>query len=191
MIATLFDTETTGLIQNRTLRITEQPSVIEFYGAVVNLKTGKFGKEYGTLIKPPETSQVLDSFNPEKMKNGKTIEHMTGISLEMLQDAPSMKEVYPNIKKFIEASKACAAHNLSFDREMMDIEAERLEDKIKWPKIMICTIEQTMNMKGFRLNLTKLYELLFGEKFEGAHRAKNDVHAQARVAIELFKRGML
>src|SRR5690606_34629034 len=102
MIALLFDTETTGLIANRTLRITEQPSVIEFHGAVVNLKTGKIGKEYGTLINPPRTKQVMDSFNPEKMKNGKTIEHMTGISLEMLDDAPPMSEVYPAIKKFLE-----------------------------------------------------------------------------------------
>lgn len=186
-----FDTETTGLIANRTIKIEEQPSVIEFYGTLVDLKTGKLGKGYGTLIKPPETKQVLDSFNPDKMKNGKTIEHMTGISLEMLKDAPTMKQVYKRIKKELEGAPACGAHNLSFDREMMDIEAERLEDEIKWPRIMICSVEQTTHMLGHRLNLTKLHELLFNEKFEGAHRAKADVEAQARVMIELFRRGML
>ena len=43
MKAFIFDTETTGLVKNRTIKLDDQPEVIEFYGALVDLskKGGK------------------------------------------------------------------------------------------------------------------------------------------------------
>ena len=53
MKAVIFDTETTGLVKNRTIKLDNQPEIIEFYGALVDLgKKGKILKEVDTLIKP-------------------------------------------------------------------------------------------------------------------------------------------
>src|SRR6187399_3181485 len=40
MIALVFDTETTDLVTNRTLRLDRQAEVIEFYGVVADLTSG-------------------------------------------------------------------------------------------------------------------------------------------------------
>lgn len=184
MKALIFDTETTGLPKNRTMKLELQPEIIEFHAKLVNLKTGR-GKDYGTLIKPSKPLSDTPGFGEKK-----TITQITGISNDMLKDAPKFKEVSKAIFKMIEAAPVVIAHNLSFDAEMLDIEAERLNYSIKWP-MKICTVEATIAMKGFRLNLTKLHLELFGEAFEDAHRAKNDVDALSKCCVELFKRGLL
>ncbi len=48
-----------------------------------------------------------------------------------------------------------------------------------------------MHMKGHRLKMMQLYELLFGEQFADAHRARNDVQALRRLAVELYRREMI
>jgi len=85
------------------------------------------------------------------------------------------------------------AHNLAYDMEMLEFEFKRLNDTLKglWNKPLICTVEQTVHLRGIRLSLSALHEYLFNEKFEGAHRAKADVQAQVRCFMELKKRGEL
>jgi hypothetical protein len=73
---------------------------------------------------------------------------------------------------------------------MVDIEAQRLGIELRWPRL-VCTVEQTIALKGYRLSLENLHKELFGEPFEGAHRAKADVAALTRCCRELFKRGMI
>jgi DNA polymerase III subunit epsilon len=176
----IFDTETTGLIQNRSLAIDKQPEVIELCAFMVNLKTGKIITEFETLVKPvafPMTPQIM-------------AETKTQLSNEMLSGAKSFKELAPKIKSIMEAAPIVLAHNASFDQEMLDIEYERLGQKLKWPPLY-CTVEQTVHLKGRRLNLTNLHIALLGKPFEDAHRARNDVMALTRCAIEMFKRGLL
>lgn len=185
MKALIFDTETTGLPKNRTIKLEHQPEIIEFAAFTVNLKTGKISKKYQTLIKPAKALSDTPGFGEKK-----TITQITGITNEMLKDAPNFKAVSKDIIKMIEKAPVVIAHNLSFDAEMLDIEAERLKTPIRWPR-KICTVEATIAMKGFRLNLTKLHLELFGEAFEGAHRAQGDVEALTKCSIELFKRGLL
>lgn len=185
MKALILDTETSGLPKNRTIKLELQPEIIELYAQIVDLKTGKVSKPFGTLIKP---SKVLgDTPNPGDKK---TTTQITGITNEMLKNAPSFKEVSKVIFKMIEKAPVIIAHNLSFDAEMTDIEAERLKYELRWPR-KICSVEATIAMKGYRLTLTKLYLELFGKEFEGAHRAQGDVDALTKCCVELFKRGML
>lgn len=185
MKALIFDTETSGLPRNRTIKLDLQPSIIEFASALVNLKTGKVLKSFQTLIKPAKALSDTPAFGDKK-----TITQITGITNEMLKDAPNFKEVSKDIFKLIESPLMVIAHNLSFDSEMVDIEAERINRIVAWPR-KICTVEATIAMKGHRLNLTKLHLELFDEPFEGAHRAQGDVEALTRCCVELFKRGML
>jgi DNA polymerase-3 subunit alpha (Gram-positive type) len=115
---------------------------------------------------------------------------ITGITNEMVRDAPPIEVVFPRIKEIIEASPMVIAHNASFDREVVDIEAERLKATVAWPRV-ICTVEQTQFLRGYRLSLSDLHEEFFGVKFAGAHRARADVAALARIVSEMMKRDLL
>lgn len=179
--ALTFDTETTGLVSNRIIKIDRQAEVIEFYGNIIDLNTGKVNKIYQSLIKPthfPMSDYVLKTTH-------------TKITNEMLKDAPTFKQISDKINALIEVSPMIIAHNLSFDMEIIDIEFERLGIKLNWPLRRVCTVEATMYLKGFRLSLTKLHSLLFNEEFENAHRAESDVLALSRCAVELYKRDLI
>lgn len=170
----VFDTETTGLIRNRRMPLGKQPEVIEFYGALVDLSTGEIKAEAEYLIKPER------AIPDEVIK-------ITHITNEDVKDCQPFKAVADDIMQHL-MSAPVLAHNLSFDKEMLDIEFERLERTITWPP-GICTVEQTIHMRGYRLSLTALYEALFDETFADAHRARHDVEALIRCAVELRKRG--
>lgn len=185
MLITVFDTETTGLTKNRTVRLDKQPEVIEFYGRLVDLDAGPEPiKEYYTLIQP----SVEFPMTPYTIRETKT-----KISNEELKDAPVFREVADAIHDFLcEAnSPGNLAHNLSFDRDMIEIELERLKRKIAWPLVGICTVEQTIHLRGRRMNQTALHQYLFEKDFEGAHRARHDVEALTNIAVELHKRGVI
>jgi DNA polymerase III alpha subunit (gram-positive type) len=177
MIALVLDTETTALIPNRKLRDDMLPEIIEFYGEVVNLADGAVITQLDCLIRP---RQALKAETTD----------ITGITNEMLAGQPSFKECANAIFTFIESAEVVIAHNMTYDQECLDIEAERLAYSIKWPRT-ICSVEQSEHLTGKRLSLGKLHEHLFGQKFADAHRAKSDVKALTRCCVELFKRGEL
>lgn len=177
MHAFVFDTETSGLIDNHTMPLDKQPEIIEFYGATLDLDTGEVLDEIDTLIKPRR--EITDE-----------ITKITGIENDDLKDALPFSAHAPRIRRAIGTADAAIAHNLSFDKEMLEIECERLGGiELKWPARMICTVEQTIHLKGYRLSLQALHELLFGEPFKEAHRAKTDVQALVKCTVELFRRG--
>lgn len=182
MKAFIFDTETTGLIENHIVDLKKQPEVIQFFGQTVNLKTGKvLGKPIDTFIRPREFPRSEYTIKVTKTK----------IKDEQLEKAPSFKRVANMIREAIEASDAIIAHNLSFDREMIDIEFERMKENVTWPRRLICTVESTVHLMGRRLTLSQLYSMLFdGAKFE-AHLAKEDVEALTRASVVLFKKGLI
>lgn len=173
-MAIIFDTETTGLIENRTLRLDRQPHVTEFYGCDLDLDTGVVRREVQRLCKVP-------------VKLEAKIVKITGITNEMLENESPFD---PEIIDFIESGEMVIAHNLSFDKDMIDIEAERLNRKVIWP-VGVCTVEQTIGMKGHRLSLSLLHKELFGEEFAGSHRARVDVEALSRCCVELRRREMI
>lgn len=187
MKVTVFDTETSGLIRNRTLKLDQQPEVIEFYACHADLKKkGKVSKELDLLIKPKKP--LSDTPNAGDKK---TITEITGITNEMLKKAKPFSAHAKEIASILSGQKIVIAHNASFDREMIDIEFERCGVKnFKWPQV-ICTVEQTIHLKGFRLSMSNLHQELFGEPFPGAHRAKVDVQALLRCCVELHKRDII
>jgi len=174
-----FDTETTGLVENRTRALERQPEIIEFYGCVASLVTGKVSYEVDVLIKP--STMPLEEHTTK----------ITGIKTEDLTEAPSFGEIAPQIEDLFSRAKVAIAHNATFDRDMLEIEYQRLGRVLTLPSRLLCTVEQTNHIKGHRLSLSALHEHLFGEVFSGAHRAKEDVRALLRCAVELRKRDML
>ena len=173
----IFDTETTGLIENMTTRFDKQPEVVEFCGIRIDEK-GKVLEELDQLIKPsiPITEEISK---------------LNGIDNDMLKDKFHFVGYASAIRDIIERSSMVIAHNAAFDVDMLNLEFKKLKmTRIAWPRI-ICTVEQTIHIKGYRLTLSDLHEYLFKKKFEGAHRARADVEALARCVIELRKRGEL
>jgi DNA polymerase III epsilon subunit-like protein len=177
MKAVVLDTETTGLIVNRTVRRSVWPEVIEFSSVTFDWETFEELGEYSVLIKPS------GSIGEETTKR-------TRITNEMVANAPAFRGVGDKIKALVETSDVVLAHNASFDVEMLDMEYERINRKVTWPRT-ICTVEQTAAINGHRMSLSALHEHLFGVKFEDAHRAEADVRALLRCVIRLREDGYL
>lgn len=178
MMAVVFDNETTGLCENRTLPLDRQPEVIEFYAAAVDLADGRIKSELNYLIRPG------------KMPLPPKITQITGIRDEDLEGKPAFGYVAPSIKRLLEKAPLIIAHNLSFDKDMIEIEFERLGEKVAWGR-GLCTVEQSVHLKGHRLSMGALYEYLFEETFVGAHRAKADVAGLIRIATEMHRMEMI
>ena len=179
MKALVFDTETTGLIDNHSRRLSDQPEITEIYLGLADLDNGQVSGEFDQLLKPRKHSS-------------RKVTGITGITEKMLADMPSFAFYADQIRAMIEEAPAVLAHNLSFDMEIVDLEFERIDQPTpKWPDRKICTVEQTCHMIGRRISQMDLHELLFDEKFDEAHRAGPDTKALIRIATELNKRGLL
>jgi len=176
MNALILDTETSGLVFNHVIPLAKQPEIIDLYMAEVDLAEGYLVADYEYLFKP-------DTWSEEA-------EHVHHITQDMVKDAPKFSQCADDIQTILERSDCVIAHNASFDCEMLDLEFERLGMKVEWPRI-ICTVEQTMHLKGYRLSLQDLHELLFGNKFKEAHRARTDTQALIRCCVELHRQGVL
>lgn len=179
MKVVVFDTETTDLLANSVIAEKHRPHIIEFYAMALAWEDGAWAKvgELEFLAKPPfeisaETTRI------------------TGIKPEDLVGAPAYREKAQDVADFLSGADMVVAHNLSFDMEVTDTEQRRATGApIDWPANKLCTVEATEHLKGYRLNLSALHELLFGEPFAGAHRARVDVEALGRCFVELWARG--
>lgn len=173
----IFDTETTALIKNGAQRLEKQPHVIELFGLVLNEQLAEI--------------DVWSSLFSHHKELPEEIIKITGITDDMIKDAPKFFTKAAEIKAFIEGCDCVVAHNLTYDMSVLDYEMDRANLKINWPQDRICTVEQTEWIKGYRLSLSALHEHLFGVGFKNAHRAENDVRALARCFIELKNRNEL
>jgi DNA polymerase-3 subunit epsilon len=175
----IFDTETTGLVRNAATPLSRQPTVIEYFGLILEEQGDDLVEvgSYGTLITP---GKPLDA----------DIVRITGITDEDLKGAPSFGGIVHHIAAQFAEADIVVAHNLSFDRKMMEFDFRRCGRDFGF-KRGICTVEATEHIKGHRLRMGDLYEMLFDERFEGAHRAEADVRALARVYRELVKRRLV
>jgi DNA polymerase III epsilon subunit-like protein len=183
MIHLLFDTETTNLVHNSLQPLTKQPRIIEFFGLFLDDKAD--WAEVGTVHSYINPGVPI----PEK------VTEITRITDAMLVGKPSWKEFQTSVSAALQRADVVVAHNLSYDMTVVEFEYERngglhsAGTMPPWPERRICTVEATEHIKGFRLSLTNLHLELFGEGFEKAHSAENDVRAMARCYKELVRRG--
>lgn len=184
----IFDTETDLLVSNSAIPLDKQPRIAEFFGTTVD--------QYSTVTGQEEVAKVIDGSDFDLLMSiGRPMNEkagsITGITDEMLKGQPSFKVKGPEVKAWVEKHDRVVAHNLAFDKQVVDMQMELNGlAKINWPEL-VCTVEATEFLKGYRLSLSALHEELFGEKFEGAHRAKVDVRALVRCYIEIVNRGWI
>ena len=158
----IFDLETTGLdFMNN--GITE-------IGAV-KLIDGKVIEQFTTLVKP---DYRISQENFE----------ITGISEEMVKDAPKISAVIPDFMKFIEGS-ILVAHNADFDMKFLKRFAGAEDYEVKNQVIDSVEVARSVLPQLRRHDLHTLAEH-FGVVFHH-HRALSDAYATAEIFIELMK----
>lgn len=177
MLALVFDTETSGLIDNPARRLALQPEIISFASVTVSLSSGQIFDEYYKIFKP-------------KKPVSKEIEKITGLTNTILMNAPSIEDHLNEIIIKLELGTTIVGQNIQFDKSMIEIECQRYGKTIKWPPCLDL-VQNAIYVKGYRLTLTDLHMELFGREFPDAHRANVDVAITAKCAVEMYKRGML
>lgn len=178
-----FDCETTGLLQAETAPMGLQPFIIEI--CCIRMDDDcNVEKVYNQMFKPPIVFE-------EQNAKGKGITQITGISNAMLADKKPFIAHWKEVADMFLGCKVMVAHNVSYDRGCLYYELRRIEKLLHfpWPYEHHCTIEQSMHLDGKRQSLSRLHETLFGEKFEGAHRAEADVQAMIRCYKKLNRKG--
>ncbi|KLO21336.1 DNA polymerase III [Marinitoga sp. 1197] len=162
---TVFDFETTGFDPN-----TEE--IIEI--GAVKIINGEISDIYHKLIKPSKNV-------PQK------IQEITGITNEMLEDAPSIETVLPEFMNFI-SNTVLVAHNANFDyrflrrwvKEVMNID-------IKIPYIdTLAMARALLNLKGGH-SLDKVVKALGLGNFDH-HRAHEDAKVTAYAFLKLLEK---
>ncbi len=105
----IFDFETTGLSPDQGSRVTEV--------AAVSIRNGKIIDEFQSLMNAGVTIPPF-------------IEYYTGITNEMIRNAPPIQEVMNRFAEFI-GIDTLVAHNASFDRKFLDSEFSMIGENRK------------------------------------------------------------
>lgn len=106
--------------------------------------------------------------------------------------------VLENFIKDMSSVKCIVAHNISFDKKVIEAECNRKSIKIDFDSVeSICTMKTTVDFMEDYFEqrkypkLQELYYALFEEEIENAHNSKNDVNATMRCFFELINREVL
>lgn len=179
-MAIIFDTETTDLIKSIDAPLKIQPKIIELFALKVDDATLEIVDELEVLIDPNE--EITEE-----------ITRITGITNDMVKGKGEFAVHFKAIAEFWVGQKNVCGHNITFDCDMLEVETRRLgkQSRFPWAPYRHCTVEASEHYEGRRLKLIDLHTYLFGQGFEQAHRARNDVMATWRCAKELARRGDL
>lgn len=168
VVFTVFDTETTGFYHDKGDKITEI--------AAVKYKNGERLDSFESLV------------NPERPIPGECIQ-ISGITDEMVADAPKIGEVLPSFLDFIEGT-VLVAHNAEFDMSFINGEAVMVNPFFQEPDV-VCTKKLSRklfpNEKFHNLDtITYRYGFKKVEAEDGRHRAMPDVEMLINVFEKLL-----
>lgn len=159
----VFDIETTGLSK-------ETESITEI--GAVKVVDGKIIDRFSTFV------------NPERPIPAE-ITKLTGITNEMVADAPVITEILPKFLEFCQDA-VLVAHNANFDTGFIRLNAER-KCGIEVKNTVLDTLELSRSLlpelKKHKLDI--ICEQL-GVSLEGHHRAVNDAEATAEVFLKFI-----
>jgi len=161
----IFDTETTGLIENESLPLAQQPHIIEM-GAIKVDDELKIVDELQMMIDPQIPLPPI-------------ITKITGLKDEDVGGKGTFSTHYQSMVDFFIGERAMVAHNLPFDRGMMVLELRRLEAQYKfpWPPTQVCTAELSIAHFGSRRKLQDIWRHINdGKDPEQKHRALDDAY---------------
>jgi DNA polymerase-3 subunit epsilon len=162
----MLDFETTGLSPDMGDRITEV--------AALRIVGGRIVERYVSLI---NCNVRIPSF----------ITGLTGITQSMVDNAPPVSRVVPDLLDFI-GGDALSAHNASFDEKFLRAEAARLS-LTPGHQALVCSLKLSRrvfpNLASYKLgNLSGQLGIRFKS---AAHRAESDADVAAEVLIHIGK----
>ncbi|PLX31124.1 MAG: PolC-type DNA polymerase III, partial [Clostridiales bacterium] len=158
----VFDIETTGL-SFKNDRITE-------IGAV-KIRNGKIVDSINWLINP-------------QIEIPQNIQELTGITNEMVKNAPSLDSIIDDIKSYF-GEHPIVAHNASFDYTFMRNAFESFNESIENTVIDTVEMAKLIFPEYKRYNLKSLCKRL-KINLENHHRASDDARAAAEILISML-----
>lgn len=162
----VFDLETTGA-KAPPCRVTE-------IGAY-RVRNGKITEEFQTLVNP---ESLIPTF----------ISQLTGISNQMVKNAPTFNEVIEDFLDFI-GDSVLVAHNAQFDMRFLNHEIGRIFADYRVGNPHLCTVKLSRRLvphvENHRLKTLAEY---FSVSLVNHHRAAPDAHATAHIFVNLLER---
>lgn len=160
----MLDFETTGLSPDNGDRITEV--------AALRIVGGEVVERYVTLV---NCGVRIPSF----------ITHLTGISQSMVNAAPDVSSVMPELLRFI-GTDALSAHNASFDAKFLSAESQRLGLEPAYGGL-ICSLKLSRRVfPGMASYKLAMLASALRIRFNGAaHRAEADAEVSAKLLIHI------
>ena len=159
----VFDLETTGL-DYKTNKVTE-------IGAV-KIKNGRIVETFSGFVNPMQ-------------KISKEITRITGITDEMVKDAPQLEDILPDFYKFTK-NAILVGQNIQFDFGFIDYYSRRID------YVFSNKMEDTLNIAKKHIFLRNYKLKTISEALNvpliNAHRAINDALATAKVFIKLVEK---
>ena len=161
----IFDIETTGLSPLK-------DEIIEI--GAVKVEKGLITSQYRSFINPGFSI-------PYRISN------LTGITDEMVKDAPNIGEVLGKFLDFC-GNSVLVAHNAKFDTGFLKSAGKKVNIKIKNPILDTLALSRLAlpNLKRHRLNNIVKH---FGINLENHHRALDDAYATAEAFLKLISIG--
>lgn len=158
------DLETTGTSHGRGDRVTEI--------AAVRVRGGRVRETFSTLV------------NPER-SIPRYVTHLTGISGNMVKDAPRFAEVSGELRQLL-GSDVFVAHNAPFDWGFLSMEMERAGEE-PLENARLCTVRLARRLLSHlpRRSLDHV-TAHYGIRVEDRHRALGDALATAQVLNRLL-----
>lgn len=160
----VLDLETTGLPS-------PNHRIIEFAAVVV--ESGKAVDDFSSLVNPG-------------ISVPRRIQRMTGITNEMLTDAPPLEQIAGAVIEFL-GDRVLVAHNSPFDVNFLNMELNRVLG-IELANKALCTVRLTRTLipglPSYRLGAVADY---FNIEIQQRHRALGDAAATADVFVRLCR----
>jgi len=161
----VFDFETTGLSSkyNRVIEI-----------GAIKISKGKIVDKFHSFVDP-------ESYIP------KQITDLTGITTEMLENAPDASVAFSNFYEFI-ADSIIVAHNLSFDYKFLKFNLDKIGLPI--PHTGLCTMKLARRfLKENNLISAKLHSVAeyFKIEIEKEHRAFEDAQTTSKIFLHFLE----
>lgn len=143
---------------------------------MTRIENGVIGESYYTLIRPP-AGEVLFS-------------HIHCLTWDDLKDAPTFREVWPNIAEFLKGVDFLVAHNAPFDRKVYYASLEKFElTPIRLP--FLCTLKGSR--RAFKELRSKTLDVVcrhLNIHLDNHHHAASDALACANIYLRLKALGI-
>src|SRR5580698_3463260 len=124
LMMVVFDTETSGLIENPARKLDSQPEIISIAIQSIDLEKAEIFDHYYCEFKPLKPISA-------------NITEITGITNERLEIAPSIESQLPYIIPRLRGAPVLIGQNIRFDMDMIELECRRYQyPSFKWPRIL-------------------------------------------------------